>query len=432
MAMRNDPAEAVFLRRLALLAGPLLGLSAWLGIWAVDAPPVAAAAPFAAIGFISATVFLFGLAEPEVGLAGARLNFIDPIVVCSLLFGGPWAGLGVLGGYVAGDFAPLFIDRLGHILRSERILEWVERDERFALLRRSRAAGAFTRIQAVNVAALFIAMAVALSVCHAVFGSVTLMGGILLEGYVLVSLITVVVALVVETRATRRGRWLDCVRSLPGIFWVTVQIWALPLAPGLLVTWRFGWPGLALYGALLAQLQFLSHRAGVAARIAAQRAEEARLAVMDGLTGVTNRRGLERLFEERRPTFVAVADIDHFKQVNDSIGHVFGDEALRCVARILAAVEGANVYVGRFGGEEFVVGVQAESADAVRFLCERIRRSVETDESIRLEDGTPTRFTVSIGYAGVEPGDDWTAAFKRADKALYKAKESGRNRVCAA
>ena len=155
----------------------------------------------------------------------------------------------------------------------------------------------------------------------------------------------------------------------------------------------------------------------------------------DALTGVLNRRAilsristeLSRASREGTPISLSMLDIDHFKQVNDTYGHLAGDTVLReCTKRIRSALRQYDS-LGRFGGEEFLVvvpGVEKELAVAV---SERIRSAI-ADADFRV-DGTPIQITVSQGvvaWDGVATVDRLVAA---ADKALYRAKENGRNRV---
>ena len=146
----------------------------------------------------------------------------------------------------------------------------------------------------------------------------------------------------------------------------------------------------------------------------------------DPLTGVCNRRALEESLENLfammrrydRLFSIAIFDIDHFKQVNDTHGHVNGDEILRDVARVLSEAVRETDIVARFGGEEFVVVMpQTDLAGAMTF-AERIRRKVEVDLSV----------TISGGAALASQEDDSRTLLARADAALYGAKAAGRNR----
>lgn len=168
-----------------------------------------------------------------------------------------------------------------------------------------------------------------------------------------------------------------------------------------------------------------------------------RIMVLDELTGLYNRRGLleqlekliRRLRYRRGQTLsglsVAMVDIDHFKTINDTYGHQAGDEVLAAFAGLLS--DGVRVYdlVGRLGGEEFIiVYVNADQVAAV-MRCEEIRHLVE-DHSFAIPGHGAIKVTASFGVA--EAGSDKAVSdlLARVDKALYRAKQSGRNQVVAA
>lgn len=168
-----------------------------------------------------------------------------------------------------------------------------------------------------------------------------------------------------------------------------------------------------------------------------------RIGLTDALTGVNNRRYLERrLLEEisriRRqqcPLACLYIDIDHFKRVNDSAGHQGGDEVLQEVARRIQAELRVSDALGRFGGEEFVVLLIDAGVAHALVVAERIRTSVG-QRPIELSDGGVMEVTVSIGLTELTEQDRLTSLDKsaqrliaRADGALYRAKEGGRNRV---
>ncbi len=128
-----------------------------------------------------------------------------------------------------------------------------------------------------------------------------------------------------------------------------------------------------------------------------------------------------------------MTDIDRFKQVNDTYGHDVGDEVLREFAsRIRSTVRGADLAC-RFGGEEFVVVMPDTPPEMAAAVAERLRRIIESQPfSIPHADGALV-ITASMGIAGLKlEGDTTEALLKRADKALYQAKNEGRNRVVAA
>jgi diguanylate cyclase (GGDEF)-like protein len=155
----------------------------------------------------------------------------------------------------------------------------------------------------------------------------------------------------------------------------------------------------------------------------------------DCISGLLGRRAFEEhlsgMFKHRRrgsdhrALGIIMVDIDHFKNVNDTHGHRVGDEVIAQVARLIQDCSRSTDIVARYGGEEFVsILVQAGQA-GLAIMADRIRRTVEED---RIE-GLP-RVTVSVGFALQQESDEsgW-AVVERADKALYRAKHLGRNRV---
>jgi diguanylate cyclase (GGDEF)-like protein len=163
-----------------------------------------------------------------------------------------------------------------------------------------------------------------------------------------------------------------------------------------------------------------------------------RAAEVDALTGVaTRRRGIEvieRFFRlaqrQQRPVSIAAIDLDHFKQINDTHGHLAGDAALRRVSTLLARAFRGEDVVARWGGEEFVVAMYAMPCDAA---VHRLAEALEELREERLEnDGTPITVTFSAGVAQFpRDGADLTAVYRVADAALSRAKQAGRNRVLA-
>jgi len=167
------------------------------------------------------------------------------------------------------------------------------------------------------------------------------------------------------------------------------------------------------------------------------------IGLTDSLTGVYNRRYIDRrLLEEiaraRRqnyPVSVMYIDIDHFKRVNDSVGHQGGDEVLREVCHRIKAELRQSDALARFGGEEFVVLLIDAPLDSATVVAERIRAGVAAT-SVELAGGADIPVTVSIGVATLDDFNRDSAIeavaqtlVARADAALYRAKESGRNRV---
>lgn len=170
----------------------------------------------------------------------------------------------------------------------------------------------------------------------------------------------------------------------------------------------------------------------------------------DTLTGLLNRRTFEDVFARRisrqslademsrhieyvgqrripsagETPWLAVIDIDFFKRVNDRFGHLFGDEVLLLVARIMRSVFRPHDVLFRFGGEEFVVLLSATNAAGARVAVERLRATVEAYAFPQVG-----QVTISIGFTCVSPDDSPIGAFERGDDALYLAKQLGRNRA---
>jgi diguanylate cyclase (GGDEF)-like protein len=163
------------------------------------------------------------------------------------------------------------------------------------------------------------------------------------------------------------------------------------------------------------------------------------MATVDSLTGVLNRR---RLFEVasaaieearriRRPLAIIAIDLDHFKQVNDRLGHAAGDDVLTAFSSVLRQHTRRHDIVGRIGGEEFVIVLPRTSLQEARDVAERIRSALH-ELQVPVEGGTVS-ITVSLGVAALRPGDASPEdVLKRADQALYAAKRRGRDRVEAA
>lgn len=167
----------------------------------------------------------------------------------------------------------------------------------------------------------------------------------------------------------------------------------------------------------------------------------------DALTGLLNRKSFDGAFVRAamqqdaleqdldRPNrrgshtqqsyWMAVMDIDHFKQVNDRFGHLIGDEVLVLMARIMRTALRHHDQLYRFGGEEFVVMMRCPDHARAQAVLERFRQTVEAFEFPQVG-----RVTTSIGFTQLRGDDTPDLAFNRADKAVYQAKESGRNRVC--
>ncbi len=158
-----------------------------------------------------------------------------------------------------------------------------------------------------------------------------------------------------------------------------------------------------------------------------------KLAETDALTGLANRRfvmrELDRLVLEMRASGASLAviafDIDRFKRINDTYGHLVGDRVLQRLAEIARAQTRSGDVLGRLGGEEFVWIVPETDRDPAEQMAERLRAAIAHGSSV----GDVPAITVSVGLAALVPGDSSLALFSRADRALYEAKEGGRNKV---
>ena len=159
------------------------------------------------------------------------------------------------------------------------------------------------------------------------------------------------------------------------------------------------------------------------------------LADSDALTGVFNRRGLDRRLEglidhavrQRRPLTVLFLDLDRFKLLNDHQGHAAGDAALIAVTRLMRSDMRAHDVLGRYGGEEFLAALPGCDIEAAQAIAERIRADLL---AMTIAVVSPAdALTASIGVAKLQRGDDGQALIDRADRAMYAAKRAGGNRV---
>ena len=195
---------------------------------------------------------------------------------------------------------------------------------------------------------------------------------------------------------------------------------------------------LVLFGELLSLILVaaivggLHNRQRLVSMVAAYRYEQ--MAMIDVLTGVSSRRRLEDVLEREldrarrgRPVSVILLDMDRFKSVNDRHGHEAGDDVLRSVARVLQQVTRLSDVIGRWGGEEFLVVCTDTDLEGATRLAERLATALR-------ESPVPVvgQATASFGVAQAVEGDTLRDFIDRADLALYRAKEAGRDRVVAA
>jgi diguanylate cyclase len=165
--------------------------------------------------------------------------------------------------------------------------------------------------------------------------------------------------------------------------------------------------------------------------------EARREAATDPLTGLANRRAFDTALREAaadamntgRPLAVLIADVDHFKAVNDRWGHDTGDAVLRMVAGCLTqAVRGRDI-VARHGGEEFSVILPETPVDGAEAVAENLRKSVSQTHLALEASNTVLTVTISVGVTVYEAGEKLTDTLARADRALYRAKQNGRNQT---
>lgn len=164
-------------------------------------------------------------------------------------------------------------------------------------------------------------------------------------------------------------------------------------------------------------------------------------AMLDGLTNIPNRRRFDEVLDQEwkraqrsgLPLALIMADIDFFKHYNDNYGHGSGDLCLKKVAEALSmSIERPSDMVARYGGEEFVVILPETEAEGARTIAERFRCNVEAMQLPHKYSDASNVVTVSVGCASLIPaaGIEPDFLLKRADEGLYRAKNSGRNRVC--
>lgn len=183
---------------------------------------------------------------------------------------------------------------------------------------------------------------------------------------------------------------------------------------------------------LLARVSAVLRQRAREQRLASETLELAQLSTTDPLTAVPNRRGLEQVLAglagERR-IGVLLIDLDHFKRVNDTEGHLVGDAVLAVVAARLRSTCGSSSTVARWGGEEFVVIAPDSGPDEVAALGERLRYGIGS-APLQVGSPEPLAVTASIGTA-VGAASAFTELLQAADTALYEAKATGRDRVVA-
>ncbi len=160
--------------------------------------------------------------------------------------------------------------------------------------------------------------------------------------------------------------------------------------------------------------------------------EQKREAEHDALTGLLNRRSFDKDIEALEKSdssySVIIADIDNFKKINDTYGHLIGDEILKMMGAVLQNYVRKDTKAYRYGGEEFVVLLPNADKKVAHLVAERIRHVIE-NKGYQVEQNGYIHFTASFGATQRQEGESAKEVLERADKALYKAKKEGKNRV---
>ncbi len=242
----------------------------------------------------------------------------------------------------------------------------------------------------------------------------------------------------VVLRASRRGR-LDMV--LAGMFGlIALHFLVKPFLAGFFGSGRTARDYIDSFYALLSQSStgILLTAAGLVILLNTVQSIIVRSQVAsetDPLSGLSNRRGFDNhaarvLAGAQRfglPVAVLVFDLDHFKTINDNHGHAVGDRVIRSFGELLRRAAPQATVAARLGGEEFAVLLERATPEGARLNAEAIRVALTQAG----EDGLPP-VTVSVGIAGIQPSETVGEALRRADLALYKAKQQGRDRICIA
>ncbi len=228
---------------------------------------------------------------------------------------------------------------------------------------------------------------------------------------------------------TARYFLVAAIAGIAGAGMTTITVW------GLIPYSQLGYRAVEI--GMLMEATLLALALAAKLRLSEKERQEAKyLAEIDPLTGLNNRRAFYRqahklweLAAQQGYTLSAVViDIDHFKQLNDTHGHACGDQVLKLLAATISAQVRKGDIAVRWGGEEFIILLNRTSLDEASQLAERLRRSIEDMEIEQLE--ADHSFTISLGVAEMLDKDAGVDdLIKRSDKALYRAKASGRNRT---
>ena len=162
-----------------------------------------------------------------------------------------------------------------------------------------------------------------------------------------------------------------------------------------------------------------------------------RIAIIDPLTQVFNRRAFDRHLSQSLDSVASainvcliILDLDHFKSFNDGYGHQIGDRVLERTGELLQEYSSANTFTARYGGEEFAIILTDTTIDTAGEVAESLRQRIQTLRlKVKSSNTILNNISASFGVTAYQPGDTMESIIERADQALYKAKENGRNRV---
>jgi diguanylate cyclase (GGDEF)-like protein len=271
-----------------------------------------------------------------------------------------------------------------------------------------------------------------LGVVFGTHASAIILSAFLLKDGFLYGLAGIVACLFPLSVATLRGKTFLVLLAVPTVLFIALSASRLPML-GLANNMMLYLFGGILSWVLLLTIRFFTQKAFLLEK------ELLHVSRHDGLTGACSRRYLNEVgareialaLRHGRPLAVAMLDIDHFKNVNDTYGHDIGDRVLQALVRSCVNNLRTVDHIGRIGGEEFLCVLPETGAADARLCAERLRGAIE---SLRVDTPLgPLRFTVSIGVALLGEGyADWSVLIKDADTALYRAKNGGRNQVAVA
>lgn len=236
-------------------------------------------------------------------------------------------------------------------------------------------------------------------------------------------------------------------QAIRNVGWTTLATYlglllSLQLGAPERIDWRVETIVMFAYASVIYLVSYLGGKlVSMRSRLKAQNRQLERMASLDPLTDLPNRRslletfervsrGTERRNQENESLSIGMLDIDHFKQINDAFGHDMGDAVLKTLSMTLRHTLRQEDFIGRFGGEEFLIILPETGMAAAEATGQRLCQA--TNEAII--EALPANYplSVSIGITEYKPGEKIEETIKRADRALYEAKANGRNRVVAA